>query len=355
MRPPNHHKEPSNTRKVIREMSPAKFETRPLRFEDVERYAETASAIAAHIGADDLYQPKSILVEWREPNFDLASSSLGIFTNDGVLVGYGIIWATAEKPVHPWIDWGVHPDYHQDYDLGDRLLHWADGKSDEIIPRCPPEARISMWSGTYQGYAFAEETLERAGYSARRISYEMRISLSQRPVPPAFPAGISLRPYHHEEDLPLLVDAVRNSFSDHFGYIEETFEKDMAEFRHWLNNDPFFDPRLVILAVDEGTGVVAGCLLGLTQEHRNPNMGYIDLVGVRREYRRRGLAGAMLQHSFATYWDMGQKTVCLGVDGESLTNAVALYERVGMRIHRRFMAYEKLLREGVELAKVALE
>ena len=93
----------------------------------------------------------------------------------------------------------------------------------------------------------------------------------------------------------------------------------------------------------------------MKEDDRRPGVGYVDMVGVRREYRRRGLAQAMLRRSFVLYWDRGQRSVGLGVDGESLTHAVALYEKVGMHIHRRLMCYEKVLRDGVELAKVALE
>ena len=129
--------------------------------------------------------------------------------------------------------------------------------------------------------------------------------------------------------------------------------RDLEVFRHWLDNDPYFDPELVIFPVDEATGEVVGCLLGLTQDFRDPEAGYVDTVGVRRSHRRRGLASAMLQHSFAAFWDRGKRLVHLDVDGQSLTNAVALYERVGMRVYQRYNVYEKVLRDGVELARVA--
>ena len=180
----------------------------------------------------------------------------------------------------------------------------------------------------------------------------MEIKLTERPCPPPYPAGIVTRPYCHETDLPLLVDVVRDAFADHHGFIEESFEKDLEVFRHWLDNDPYFEPELVIFPVDSATGQVVGCLLGLTQDFRDPEAGYVDTVGVRRAYRRRGLASAMLQHSFAMFWDRGKRLVHLDVDGQSLTNAVALYERVGMHVYQRYNVYEKVLREGVELAKV---
>ena len=335
-------------------ITPSGFVTRPLAMEDAGCYADTLNAIWAHIGIDDRTQPENALLEWKEPGFELGRSSIGIFDGNGLLAGYATFWATAETPVRPNVDWGVHPRY-QNVNLENYLLGWANKESSEVIPRCPANARISLCSGTHQGYAFADNTMVQAGFSASRSSYDMEIKMIERPAPPAFPEGIVARSYDHGHDLPLLVDVVRDSFSDHYGFIEEPYEKDFELFRHWLDNNPYFDPELVIFPVAEATGEVVGCLLGLTQDHRDPAAGYIDSVGVRQPYRRRGLASAMLQHSFATFWDRGTKTVHLDVDGESLTNAVALYERAGMHVYRRYTVYEKVLREGVELAKVAMD
>lgn len=334
-------------------MTEANFVKRPLTLNDAAVYVDTVNAIAQHIGIADRIQAESALLEWQEPGFDLGGASLGIF-DGGILAGYATFWATAETPVRPGLHWGVHPHY-QAAQLDALLLRWGQEQAEEVMRRCPPEARFSLRSGAQKGNAYAEAALERAGFRESRSFYDMEIEMTERPTPTPFPAGIKLRPYCHERDLPLLVDVVRDAFSDHFGYIEEPFEKDLALFRHWLNNDPHFDPELVLFPVAESTGEVVGCLIGLRQDYRDPAAGFVDTVGVRRAYRRRGLATAMLQHSFAMFWDRGKKKAHLDVDGESLTNAVALYERVGMRVYRRYAVYEKVLREGIELAKVALE
>ena len=333
-------------------MTDAGFNIRPLSLDDIERYVDTENAIATFVDVKDRIGSEIVLLEWQEPGFNIADSSIAYFDSDGLLAGYATFWATAEKPVRPGVHWGVHPAYHT-RKLERKLLGWADAQASAVIPRCPPEARISLQTGARQGYAFAERALEAAGYSVRRSYFDMEIEMKERPSPPPFPNGIVTRAYRHEADLPRLVDVVRDAFSDHFGFIEESFERDLEVFSHWLDNDPYFDPELVIFPVDQATGEVVGCLLGLTQDFRDPEAGYVDTVGVRRSHRRRGLASAMLQHSFAAFWDRGKRLVHLDVDGQSLTNAVALYERVGMRVYQRFNVYEKVLRDGTELAKVA--
>lgn len=335
-------------------MSEIAFICRPLTMADAEQVASASNAIAAQLGTDEQHQAETIRIFWQEPGFDLGEMSLGIFDSAGILAAYAVLWANNEVPVHPWLNWDVHPDHH-DRQLGADLLAWVDERAQPVLSRCPDNARVSIVTGALEGYAWREATLQSAGYEPHRIAYDMRISMAERPQPAPLPAGIALRSYQHERDLPQLVDVVRDAFSDHFGYIEQSFEKDLAEFRHWLDNDPYFAEELVLLAFDEATDQAIGCLLGLTQDHRHPDIGFIDIVGVRRDYRRRGLAQMLLTRSFGQFWDRGTPTVSLSVDGQSLTNAVALYERVGMHRHRSYVEYEKLMRDGIELAKTTME
>ncbi len=335
-------------------MTSANLLTRSLSMADAERYAETVNMIAACLGIEDRIQVSAVELEWGEPGFDLSADSVGIFDPSGQLAGYGIFQSTSQTPVRPSFAWGVHPQFHS-CGLAAQLFNWADGKSREVLDRCPPEARVSLHCAVYEGYAFAESALEKASFTRNRSFYDMGIEMAAKPSAPPWPEGITSRRYQHEADLPLLVAVVRDAFSDHFGHVDQPFEKDLELIRHWLNNDPHFDPDLVIFPVAVDSAEVAGCLIGLAQDFRNPAAGYIDTVGVRQRYRRRGLATAMLQRSLAQFWDRGVKRVNLDVDGQSLTNAVALYERVGMHVFRRYAVYEKLIRDGVELAKVALE
>ncbi len=330
------------------------FACRPLALSDAGQVAEVESAIAAQIGLDEQHKAETILIGWQEPGFDLGQLSLGIFDDAGRLAAYAILWANNEVPVHPWLEWGVHPDQVAS-DLSASLFAWLDKQAQAVVARCPDEARVSVVTGALEGYAWREDTLQCAGFAPKRISFDMRINMTERPQPAQLPAGIVLRRYRQASDLRLLVAVVRDAFSDHYGYVEQSFEKDLAGFRHWLDNDKHFAEELVLLAFDESTDEAVGCLLGLTQDHRHPDFGFIDIVGVRRDYRRRGLAQALLTRSFGQFWDRGKPTVNLDVDGQSLTNAVALYERVGMVRHRTYYMYEKLLRDGIELAKTAME
>jgi ribosomal protein S18 acetylase RimI-like enzyme len=67
----------------------------------------------------------------------------------------------------------------------------------------------------------------------------------------------------------------------------------------------------------------------------------VGIVGVRRPWRRQGLAHALLRQCFAEYQRRGWQHVDLGVDSDSSTQAVALYERAGMHVRARQLYYRR--------------
>ena len=69
--------------------------------------------------------------------------------------------------------------------------------------------------------------------------------------------------------------------------------------------------------------------------------GWVGEIGVLATHRGRGIAGALLRRSFATFAARGFGRVMLNVDAENPTGATALYEGVGMRIIKRWDLWER--------------
>ena len=63
----------------------------------------------------------------------------------------------------------------------------------------------------------------------------------------------------------------------------------------------------------------------------------------------------MLLHSFGEFYRRGKRKVALGVDADSLTGALRLYEKAGMRVLRQFDMYEKEIRPGKEISVLTLD
>jgi mycothiol synthase len=329
------------------------FTTRPLTLDDAQKIIELLEVISVNAGTNRRYQPNYVLQQWQEPNFDIRQSSYGIFTKHQQLIGFAVIWDMKRPPVRPWIEWGVHPEYLED-NLSSQLLHWVDNTAQRIIDRCPPDARLSLHSTILKGYAPKESALIQAGFREIRSEYEMQIDMISQPTLQNPPHGFKIRTYR-DEDLHGFVHAFQDAWSDHFGHVERPFEKYLEEFTHWFAIPDMLDPELFLLAIDQNTDEIVGFVMGMKEGGSDPTAGYIDLVGICPAYRRRGLAQTLLLHIFNAFWNREQKSVALEVDGASLTNAVALYERVGMFIKHHYIRYEKLIREGQELGKVSAE
>jgi ribosomal protein S18 acetylase RimI-like enzyme len=155
-----------------------------------------------------------------------------------------------------------------------------------------------------------------------------------------------------KEELPALVHAHRNSFCDHWGHVAVPFEQELKEWEYWIRNDPDFDETLTFLAV--AGEQIAGYASCDPKHSEDPAMGYVGVLGVTRPWRRRGIALALLRHTFREFKKRGQRRVCLGVDAASLTGAVDLYKAAGMTVSIQTNALEKELRAGEDLSLQAL-
>jgi len=99
---------------------------------------------------------------------------------------------------------------------------------------------------------------------------------------------------------------------------------------------------------------VAGICLCRSHGYDDPDVGYVNTLGVRRFWRKRGIGLALLRHAFCELYQRGQRKAGLGVDAENLTGALRLYENAGMYIYRVFDRYEKELRPGQEISVQSL-
>ena len=61
-------------------------------------------------------------------------------------------------------------------------------------------------------------------------------------------------------------------------------------------------------------------------------MGWVEMLGVRAPWRRRGLGECLLSTALHRLAERGLPRAGLGVDAENVTGALRLYQRVGMEI-----------------------
>ena len=174
--------------------------------------------------------------------------------------------------------------------------------------------------------------LEAHGYRLVRHFYRMRIDFEGELPEPRWPEAVTVRTATGD-DAQRAYEAHQESFEDHWEHARMPYE----EWAHHMLRENF-DPTLWFLVEDGGElAAVAFC-----REHEGEKgLGWVQVLGVRKPWRRRGLGRALLLHCFHQFRRRGFHAAALGVDADSLTGANRLYESAGMRVTRRGDVYEK--------------
>jgi mycothiol synthase len=233
--------------------------------------------------------------------------------------------------------WGhVHPDWRR-RGIGTCLARENLRRAAERIALEPAGQPTVM-------AAFAEESevghhaiLRDLGFQAARWFFLMRRPLRE-PIPDApLPDGLELRPLTPDQHR-IVFDAEAEAFRDHWASRTPT-DEDFA----LLYGREEFDPSLWVVAWDgdEVAGVVQGWIWGNENETLGVQRGWLEHISVRRPWRRRGLARSLTAEGLRRFAAAGMTEAMLGVDADSPTGALGLYEGLGFSVHTRSIAYRR--------------
>lgn len=290
--------------------------------------------------------------EWQQPNFDLHESVRVVENEDGRIIAAVEVWDTRPVPVSNWV-WGrVHPDY-TGQGIGTCMLRWAEQCLQRAVERVPEGVRITMRSGSLSTHAPTKALLEGYGMELVRHFWRMVIELDEAPPAPVWPEGITLTTAAELDDLRAIYIASDDAFKDHWGHVEQPLDEGFQTWKHSMTGDDVFDPRHWLLAMDGSE--IAAVSLCRRRSYDDPDMGWVNVLGVRRPWRRQGLGLALLLESFNMLHKLGKARVGLGVDAGSLTGATRLYEKAGMHVARQYDSYEKELRSGRDISVQELD
>jgi mycothiol synthase len=257
---------------------------------------------------------------WRK--MDLASSSW-VLEDGNSVAAYGAGFAHADFFE---LDGFVHPD-HQGKGLGAWIVARGEERGREL-------GKATFRAFSLAGDDRAHRLFEQFGMRELRRYYRMMIELDEEPSPAPLPDGLRLDTFK-AEDAKAFHDALGEAFDDEWGFVGMPFEQ-WREMR--LVKDPDFDPTLWFV-VRDGDEIAAV----MRNEPDRSGAGFVGALGVRKPWRKRGIALALLQHAFGEFYARGKRSVALGVDADNPTGATRLYERAGMHVAFEAVAYGKEL------------
>ena len=307
---------------------------------DLPAMAELMTEGNRHDGVDWFPTVESLANDWSGTDgYDAPRDTVILEAGGGAIGGARHSWREREGAIVHRMEVWVRPSERR-HGHGRRLLEWAEARARESVAegRGGP-TELPHFFGGFTGkempasVAFAEAM----GYAPLRFHVEMRRPIAG-PIPEApLPEGVEVRPVlpeHHRA----IWDADAEAFEDHWDHVtvsEDDFVRFFAE--------PHIDTSLWQVAWDgdEVAGLVINAIVAHENELTGRKVGWLDSVATRRPWRRRGLAGALIARSLRVLGERGMEVAALGVDTQSPTGALSLYESFGFRPERTWMFLRK--------------
>jgi ribosomal protein S18 acetylase RimI-like enzyme len=220
---------------------------------------------------------------------------------------------------------GVHPDF-RGRGIGRAIMAWEEARGLEQL--AGSDKPLPGWLGLYSDErAESERQLAiRFGYQPTRWFQGQQRMLAE-PVPPRVPpAGIRIVPF--SSSFAEAARLVKNAaYRDHWG-------NQPASAEHWAEmlTLPSVRAELAFLAMTEANevvGVVITDVIDGQRTGREFSSGYVGYLGVLREWRRKGIASALLACALQSFRQAGLERAELDVDSDSPTGGVDLYSSMG--------------------------
>lgn len=322
---------------------PVGFSIRPVTLEDITACHTLFNAVSqAQFGVDDwsIEDVRSAI-----ESLNLANDGCVIFAPNGELLAYSDIHFVPEPPVFPQIRIMIHPDY-DGHDIGKYILQWGEKRARTTIERCPPDLRVAYRIFVNDKHPPSVALVENFGMQPFRSSCLMQINKPSVLQTPTTLENFTIRPMRYPDELGAVVQTTMDTLYDMWGMLQEPFEVVFERYRQRIAEDSHFDPSLWFVVEDNASSELAGICLCDNAFLNDHDAGYINQLGVQRAYRRNGIANALLQVVLNQFWKRGKTRVTLGVDAESTTGAIQLYQKIGMVVVRSGMFYEKEIRLG---------
>jgi mycothiol synthase len=318
------------------------FAWRAIGPRDAANWAGLLAAISATDRDWEYFSEQDLLEDFSDPDMNFPRGSVAVY-HQRTMAGFGALAArSAAEPVHDMrYQGGVHPAY-RGRGLGGQLLDWAETAAIPLHQERYPGRPLSLSGSCLSHNAGAIALYAAHGYLPSRWFHGMARDLSAEVPAASVPAGVEVVGVTPErwEDARL----IRNeAFRDHWGSTETT----VAAWAHYMQAGAF-RPALSFLAYagTEPLSLVIGHEYEAYAAATGRREFYIALVGTRRAGRGRGIASALLLRALAGARAAGFTFASLGVDADSPTGALGLYQRAGFTVEITTVTQTKPLLAG---------
>jgi len=193
----------------------------------------------------------------------------------------------------------------------------------------------------------AIKLFENMGFKQIRLFSLMKRALDSLPQNIGENQEVVLRKLRNQDraDIELLTFLENDTFSEDYNFRPAKVE----ETEHMLNEHPIFREQEWLFADLDGeaVGYVGVGIDNKSNLEKNTKAGWIMDIGVLKPYRRTGIGKRLMIESMKLLKAKGMTEVMLGVDDQNPTKAMRLYDKVGFKVERKDIAYQKTIDKSV--------
>lgn len=302
-----------------------KLTIRAARKEDLDNIQHLVSACDIDEFGTDEYV---INMEEVLNTVPIESNSWVAVTEQNNIVGHAFLEEMGEGRLDTYVF--THPEY-KGLGIGTRLVEYVEKRADEYIKIYKENGISYEFNNVIPAEnSAAKNILERRGYKFKRIYSLMSIKLYNKPEEACIQDNISIRKCNSEKDIEEIYKVYSETFKDARSFHARSFEE-------WKKDKLQEDSDLSLWYMAYDNDQLAGFLIGKVEA----STMWVELLGVTRAFRKRGIGKTLLELIKNESYNRGIYNVALNVDAESPTNAHKLYRSVGMEPVFQIAMYEK--------------
>jgi mycothiol synthase len=272
------------------------YQMRPVTAADAAACLALFNSVSqASFGTDDWSLAD---VQAQIDSLNLPDDGRIIVSSDNRALGYGEVRFQHQPPTHPMVQVVTHKEYEQS-DFAKYLLQWGEARAQTAVEHCPPDLRVVYRSFVEDKHLSRVALAQQIGMYPVRKTWLLEIHKPETAQPVPVLDGFTIRPMRYPDELAAVVRVTMDTLYEMWGMVEEPFAVVFERYRQRLAADSQFDPNMWFVVEADLTGEFAGMCLCDAAFRAYHDMGFIAQLGVRRAYRRRGIAHALLLSTLA--------------------------------------------------------